>query len=241
MPPLIPTGPDTSSQQGSDGRLKTGIVAAVGTVIVATVDKLTLRTGQALLGFVEKYLFLTNHRSIIAHSLANLCGNRLSGRLLASFLPISYPGDVSALVYSFPMFSVTEERLVLANQPQKLLRAYHVPAAKVADMILEAMVQIKHLDKELFGEARPVSPRRLFFAARRRLCGADLLSLCESQTGEEQVCGGSVRCGSSCGERLSTHFADVTARSGDFRIINSSLTAERLTFLGVGASICRVS
>jgi hypothetical protein len=65
------------------------------------------------------------------------------------------------------MFSVTEERLVLANQPQKLLSAYQVPAAKVADMIREATEQIKQLDKELLGEERPLSPSRLCFAARR--------------------------------------------------------------------------
>jgi hypothetical protein len=34
-------------------------------------------------------------------------------------------------------------------------------------MIREAMVQIKQLDKEWLGEARPVSPSQVFFAARR--------------------------------------------------------------------------
>ena len=40
------------------------------------------------------------------------------------------------------MLHLTEEMLVVAKQPQKLLNEYQVPAAVVADMIRKAMVQI---------------------------------------------------------------------------------------------------
>jgi hypothetical protein len=40
------------------------------------------------------------------------------------------------------MLHLTEEMLVIAKQPQKLLNEYQVPAAVVADMIRKAMVQI---------------------------------------------------------------------------------------------------
>jgi len=65
------------------------------------------------------------------------------------------------------MFSVTEETLVLAKQPQQLLKQYQVPAAKVVNMIREAMVEIKQIEKEWLGEARPPSPSQVYFAARR--------------------------------------------------------------------------
>jgi hypothetical protein len=87
--------------------------------------------------------------------------------LLPTFLLISYAEDPSTLVESSAMQSVTEETLVLAKQPQKLLKEYHVPTAKVADMIREAMVEIKQLEKEWLGEARPVSPSQVWFAGRR--------------------------------------------------------------------------
>jgi hypothetical protein len=40
------------------------------------------------------------------------------------------------------MLQVTEEMLVIAKQPQKLLNAYKVPATKVVDMIREATTEI---------------------------------------------------------------------------------------------------
>jgi hypothetical protein len=51
--------------------------------------------------------------------------------------------DTDLLCYSVPhMLQVTEEMLVLAKQPQKLLTEYDVPIVKVADMIREATVEI---------------------------------------------------------------------------------------------------
>jgi hypothetical protein len=74
------------------------------------------------------------------------------------------------------MLNVTEEMLVLAKQPQKLLTAYQVPAAKVADMIHEATTEmVKHeysilndqQDKK--GDMGDLTRIPLFFAARRHL------------------------------------------------------------------------
>jgi hypothetical protein len=79
------------------------------------------------------------------------------------------------------MFTVTEEMLVLAKQPQKLLSKYDVPAAKVADMIREGTVEMVNLKKGLFNTAAhqdkqgkkvkmgDLSKTPLFFAARRHL------------------------------------------------------------------------
>jgi hypothetical protein len=72
------------------------------------------------------------------------------------------------------MLRVTEEMLVLAKQPEKLLNEYDVPAAKVADMIREATVEITqkvhdilndHQNKK--GEMGDLSRTPSFFAARR--------------------------------------------------------------------------
>jgi hypothetical protein len=72
------------------------------------------------------------------------------------------------------MLTITEDMLVLAKQPQKLLTEYQVPAAKVADMIREATTEMVKLENELLndqqdknGEIGDLSRTSLFFAARR--------------------------------------------------------------------------
>jgi hypothetical protein len=72
------------------------------------------------------------------------------------------------------MLQVTEEMLVLAQQPHKLLKAYEVPVAKVADMIQEAtMEMVKHEystlndQQDKNGDMGDLSRIPLFFAARR--------------------------------------------------------------------------
>ena len=74
------------------------------------------------------------------------------------------------------MFQVTEEMLVLAREPQKLLTKYNVPAAKVADMIREGTLEITqkvnyilndHQHKK--GDMGDLSKTPMFFAARRHL------------------------------------------------------------------------
>jgi hypothetical protein len=83
--------------------------------------------------------------------------------------------DTDLLCYSVPhMLQVTEKMLVLAKQPQKLLTEYDVPAAKVADMIREATVEITQKVNDILtdhqnkkGEMGDLSQTPLFFAARR--------------------------------------------------------------------------
>ncbi len=65
------------------------------------------------------------------------------------------------------MLQVTEEMLVLATQPQKLLTKYAVPAAKVADMIQEGTSEMMKLEKRENGTPRDLSQNQVFFAARR--------------------------------------------------------------------------
>jgi hypothetical protein len=74
------------------------------------------------------------------------------------------------------MLQVTEEMLVLAKQPQKLLTDYNVPAAKVADMIREATVEITqkvnyilndHQNKKVKWE---ISSRPLYSLLQEGIC-----------------------------------------------------------------------
>jgi hypothetical protein len=79
------------------------------------------------------------------------------------------------------MFQVSEEMLVLAKQPQKLLSKYDVPTAKVADMIQEGTVEMVKVKNGLFNPAAQHAKQDkqvdmgdlfktpLFFAARRHL------------------------------------------------------------------------
>jgi hypothetical protein len=74
------------------------------------------------------------------------------------------------------MLQVTEEMLVIAKQPRKLFIDYHVPAAKVADMIHEATLEITQRENYILndhqykeGEIGDLSQNHLFFAARRHL------------------------------------------------------------------------
>jgi hypothetical protein len=74
------------------------------------------------------------------------------------------------------MFNVTEEMLVFGKQPQKLLRKYNVPAAKVADMIQEGTVEITEKVNYILNDHQHKKSDRgdpaktpLFFAARRHL------------------------------------------------------------------------
>ncbi len=74
------------------------------------------------------------------------------------------------------MFKVTEEMLVLARQPQKLLTKYDVPAATVADMIREGTLEMAKLETAILNDqqrkkakARDLSKNQTFFAARRHL------------------------------------------------------------------------
>jgi hypothetical protein len=74
------------------------------------------------------------------------------------------------------MLQVTEEMLVIAKQPQKLLNAYKVPATKVVDIIREATTEITKRENDILndhqykeGETGDLSKYQLFFAARRHL------------------------------------------------------------------------
>ncbi len=74
------------------------------------------------------------------------------------------------------MFKVTEEMLVLAKQPQKLLTKYAVPAATVADMIREGTREMANLETAMLTDKqrknvkpRDLSKNQTFFAARRHL------------------------------------------------------------------------
>lgn len=72
------------------------------------------------------------------------------------------------------MLPVTEESLLIAKQPQKLFRDFHVPVAVVADMIREAAEQSDQYMKEfpeayqyLKSKKDALTHARSFFAARR--------------------------------------------------------------------------
>jgi hypothetical protein len=74
------------------------------------------------------------------------------------------------------MLQVTDEILVIAKQPQKLLKDYNVPAAKVADMIRESTAEItqrvnsiRNDHQATKGETGDLAKHQVFFAARRHL------------------------------------------------------------------------
>jgi hypothetical protein len=74
------------------------------------------------------------------------------------------------------MFNVTEEMLVLAKQPQKLLNDFNIPAAKVADMIREGTREMTKLKTSLVNDHQDktvdmgdLAKTPLFFVARRHL------------------------------------------------------------------------
>jgi hypothetical protein len=96
----------------------------------------------------------------------------ISSMLLTNLLPwtLIYCAIVS------PMFTVTEEMLVLAKQAQKLLTEYNVPVAKVADMIREGTREMTKLKTSLVndhqnkkGDMGDLAKTPLFFVARRHL------------------------------------------------------------------------
>ena len=87
---------------------------------------------------------------------------------MSSYLFITYNTDL--LCYSVShMFKVTEEMLILARQPRKLLIKYDVPAAKVTDMIREGTMEMAKREVSPNGTPRDLSPNQVFFAARRHL------------------------------------------------------------------------
>jgi hypothetical protein len=72
------------------------------------------------------------------------------------------------------MQRVTENDLIIAQQPQNLFTAYTVPSSVVVDMINEANEQLKQKDKRFLGAASYQEVEKFFsssttafFAARR--------------------------------------------------------------------------
>jgi len=73
------------------------------------------------------------------------------------------------------MLPVTEASLLIAKQPQKLFRDFHVPVAVIADMIREATEQIEHNLKQFLKDQYdnykraqdPFSPPGSYIASRR--------------------------------------------------------------------------
>ncbi len=73
------------------------------------------------------------------------------------------------------MQRVTEDNLIIAEQPQSLFTAYTVPLSKVVDMINEASEDLRQQHKRFLGAASYQAVEKdifsptgaLFFAARR--------------------------------------------------------------------------
>jgi hypothetical protein len=78
------------------------------------------------------------------------------------------------LCYSTHMLRVTENNLIIAQQPQNLFTAYKVPVPVVIDMINEASKELRQQNKQFLGAASYqavakdiFSSGNSFFAARR--------------------------------------------------------------------------
>src|SRR5579884_2079233 len=68
--PLVAAGPNACPLQRRDRRLETGVVAAVGTVVIPAVGELQLCAGQALPSLVEKRVVALEHGGSVAERTA---------------------------------------------------------------------------------------------------------------------------------------------------------------------------